>query len=122
VIGPCLRGITWNHSRAFPPLAAAAQRFEELHPQISIVWDKRSLDEFGHASLDEFGHASLAEFTRAYDLLIVDHLYLARCTVTALLSTCSHCCCRRSSPKPKLTRSARALKAIATKAASTRSL
>ncbi len=63
--GECLRGITWNHSRALPPLVAAAQRFEELHPQIRIVWEKRSLDEFGHASL--------AELTRAYDLLIVDH-------------------------------------------------
>ena len=63
--GVCLRGITWNHSRAVPPLVAAAQRFEELHPRISIVWEKRSLDEFGHASL--------AELTRTYDLLIVDH-------------------------------------------------
>jgi multiple sugar transport system substrate-binding protein len=60
-----LRGITWNHSRALPPLVAAAQRFEELYPRISIVWEKRSLDEFGHASL--------AELTQTYDLLIVDH-------------------------------------------------
>jgi multiple sugar transport system substrate-binding protein len=65
VSGVCLRGITWNHSRAVPPLVAAAQRFEELHPRVSIVWEKRSLDEFGHASL--------AELTRTYDLLIVDH-------------------------------------------------
>jgi multiple sugar transport system substrate-binding protein len=60
-----LRGITWNHSRALPPLVAAAQRFEELHPQIRIVWEKRSLDEFGHADL--------AELTGRYDLLIIDH-------------------------------------------------
>lgn len=61
----CLRGMTWNHSRAFPPLVAAAQRFEELHPGIRIAWEKRSLDEFGHAGL--------AELARSYDLLIVDH-------------------------------------------------
>ena len=60
-----LRGITWNHSRALPPLIAASQRYEELHPQIRIQWDKRSLDEFGHASL--------AELARSYDLLVVDH-------------------------------------------------
>jgi multiple sugar transport system substrate-binding protein len=60
-----LRGITWNHSRAYPPLTAVAQRFEELHPQIRIIWDKRSLDEFGHAGL--------AELARTYDLLIIDH-------------------------------------------------
>lgn len=63
--GLSLRGITWNHSRALPPLVAAAQRFEELHPQVRIVWEKRSLDEFGHADL--------AELTRRYDLLIIDH-------------------------------------------------
>jgi len=60
-----LRGITWNHSRALPPLVAASQRYEELHPQIRIQWDKRTLDEFGHASL--------ADLAQQYDLLIVDH-------------------------------------------------
>jgi multiple sugar transport system substrate-binding protein len=65
VSGLSLRGITWNHSRAFPPLVAAAQRFEEQHPQIRIVWEKRSLDEFGHSSL--------AGLARIYDLLIIDH-------------------------------------------------
>lgn len=60
-----LRGITWNHSRAFPPLVAASQRYEELHPSIRISWEKRTLDEFGHASL--------ADLARSYDLLIIDH-------------------------------------------------
>jgi multiple sugar transport system substrate-binding protein len=63
--GMTLRGITWNHSRALPPLVAAAQRFEELHPQVRIVWEKRSLDQFGHADL--------TELARRYDLLIIDH-------------------------------------------------
>jgi multiple sugar transport system substrate-binding protein len=68
--GLTLRGITWNHSRALPPLVAAAQRFEELHPQTRIVWEKRSLDEFGHADL--------AELARRYDLLIMDHPMLGQ--------------------------------------------
>lgn len=62
---PCLRGITWNHSRALPPLVAAAQRFEERHPEVRIHWEKRSLDEFGHAQLPTL--------SSAYDLLIIDH-------------------------------------------------
>ncbi len=66
----CLRGMTWNHSRALPPLVAAAQRFEELHPHINVVWEKRSLDEFGHSDL--------AALTRSYDLLIVDHPMLGQ--------------------------------------------
>lgn len=61
----CLRGITWNHSRALPPLVAAAQRFEEIHPEVRIIWEKRSLDEFGHTSLSGLAHS--------YDLLIIDH-------------------------------------------------
>jgi multiple sugar transport system substrate-binding protein len=60
-----LRGITWNHSRALPPLVASAQRFEEYHPSVRIVWEKRSLHEFGHASL--------AELAKVFDLLVVDH-------------------------------------------------
>lgn len=60
-----LRGITWNHSRALSPLVAASQRYEELHPQIRIQWEKRTLDEFGHASL--------AYLAQRYDLLIIDH-------------------------------------------------
>jgi multiple sugar transport system substrate-binding protein len=60
-----LKGITWNHSRALPPLVATAQRFEELHPGVEIRWEKRSL----HA----FGHASLAELAQAFDLVVVDH-------------------------------------------------
>jgi multiple sugar transport system substrate-binding protein len=60
-----LKGITWNHSRALPPLVATAQRFEELHPGVEIVWEKRSL----HA----FGHASLAELAQAFHLVVVDH-------------------------------------------------
>jgi multiple sugar transport system substrate-binding protein len=60
-----LRGIAWNHSRALPPLIATAQRFEELHPNVEIYWEKRSLHEFGYADL-----LPLAE---RYDLLIIDH-------------------------------------------------
>lgn len=61
----CLRGITWNHSRALPPLVAASQRFEEVHPGTQIVWQKRSLDEFGHSDL--------TTLAGAFDLLVIDH-------------------------------------------------
>jgi multiple sugar transport system substrate-binding protein len=60
-----LRGITWNHSRALPPLVATAQRFEELHPGVRIQWEKRSLHEFGHADI--------VTLARNFDLLVIDH-------------------------------------------------
>lgn len=60
-----LKGITWNHSRAYPPLVATAQRFEETHPGVEIRWSKRTLHEFGHADL--------AALAREFDLLVMDH-------------------------------------------------
>ncbi|NBU65362.1 MAG: carbohydrate ABC transporter substrate-binding protein, partial [Chloroflexia bacterium] len=41
-----LRGIAWNHTRGYLPMVASAQRFQELHPDVEIVWEKRSLQAF----------------------------------------------------------------------------
>ena len=60
-----LRGITWNHTRGLVPMVATAQRFEELHPEVRIVWEKRSLQAFGDNPIGK-----LAE---EFDLLVIDH-------------------------------------------------
>jgi multiple sugar transport system substrate-binding protein len=60
-----LKGITWNHTRGFVPMVAAAQRFEELHPGVKVSWEKRSLQEFADQPLGELG--------KRYDLLVIDH-------------------------------------------------
>jgi multiple sugar transport system substrate-binding protein len=60
-----LKGITWDHSRALPPLVATAHKYEELHPKVRIIWKKRTLDEFDHKPIDE-----LAE---EYDLIVIGH-------------------------------------------------
>ena len=60
-----LRGITWNHSRGFVSVVATAQRFCEMRPEVEIVWEKRSLQEFADAPIQ-----GLAE---DYDLLVIDH-------------------------------------------------
>jgi multiple sugar transport system substrate-binding protein len=60
-----LTGIAWDHSRAFPPLVATAQRYEETHPGIRIHWEKRSLDEFGHTPIDQLAPG--------FDLIVIDH-------------------------------------------------
>lgn len=60
-----LKGITWNHSRGFLPKVATAQRYSELHPNVRITWEKRSLQEFADKPI-----ADLAE---AYDFLVIDH-------------------------------------------------
>src|SRR5215472_11071820 len=60
-----LTGIAWNHSRAFPPLVAAAQRYEETRPGVRIRWEKRTLDEFGHTPIDQLASR--------FDLIVIDH-------------------------------------------------
>lgn len=66
-----LRGITWNHSRAYPPLVAVSQRYEELNPGTRIQWDRRTLDEFGHKPIDQL--------INEYDLIVIDHPWAEFC-------------------------------------------
>jgi multiple sugar transport system substrate-binding protein len=63
-----LTGITWNHTRGYVPLVAAAQRFADREPGIEIVWHKRSLQEFADAPIER-----LAE---SFDLLVIDHPFV----------------------------------------------
>lgn len=60
-----LKGITWDHTRGFTPLAAAAQRYSELYPHVEISWSKRTLQEFADKPIEKL--------TEHYDLLIIDH-------------------------------------------------
>jgi multiple sugar transport system substrate-binding protein len=60
-----LTGIAWDHSRAFPPLVATAQRYEETHSEVRIRWEKRTLDEFGHAPIEQLASR--------FDLIVIDH-------------------------------------------------
>ncbi len=60
-----LRGITWNHTRGHLPMVATAQRFCELHPQVTIQWEVRSLQAFADAPIEVLA--------KQYDLLVVDH-------------------------------------------------
>lgn len=69
-----LNGITWGHSRGISPLQAASQRFNERNPGIEIRWKKRSLQEFADFPIEEL--------TRSFDLLIIDHPWAGRASVT----------------------------------------
>lgn len=72
-----LRGIAWNHTRGFTSVVATAQRFEELHPEVSVVWEKRSLQAFADASL--------AQLSAQFDLIIMDHPHTALAATEGLL-------------------------------------
>ncbi|MBE1441984.1 extracellular solute-binding protein [Paenibacillus sp. OAS669] len=60
-----LRGITWDHTRGYLPMAATSQRFAEMYPEVTILWEKRSLQQFA----DE----PIQALTEKYDLLVIDH-------------------------------------------------
>ncbi|GAB2565215.1 ABC transporter substrate-binding protein [Spirosoma areae] len=63
-----LRGITWNHTRGYAPLAVTSKVWNDFHPDVTIDWHIRSLKSFGEDGLD-----SLA---RQYDLLLIDHPFM----------------------------------------------
>src|ERR1700731_875032 len=65
-----LRGITWQHTRGFVPMVATAQRFFELHPQISIRWETRSLQAFADQPIEKLAND--------FDLLVIDHPFVGR--------------------------------------------
>ena len=46
-----LKGITWAHSRGFTSIVAVSQRYAELHPDIDITWEKRSLQAVSYTHL-----------------------------------------------------------------------
>ena len=69
-----LKGISWNHSRGITPLLAAAQRYNEQYPGITIEWQKRSLQEFADFSIEKL--------TTQFDLLIIDHPWVGCAAAT----------------------------------------
>lgn len=64
-----LRGITWDHERGYNPLIPVTARFCSAHPGATITWTRRSLKDFG-----DFPVSRLAE---KYDLIMVDHPFMA---------------------------------------------
>lgn len=72
-----LKGITWGHSRGITPLLAASQRFSELHPEVEITWDKRTLQEFADYPIEKL--------TQLYDLLIIDHPWVGCAAATGCI-------------------------------------
>jgi len=72
-----LEGIAWNHTRGFTSVVATAQRFEELHPDVTIRWSKRSLQAFADASL--------ADLAARFDLIVMDHPHTALAATEGLL-------------------------------------
>jgi multiple sugar transport system substrate-binding protein len=67
-MGLTLRGLAWDHERCWGPLDASVAPWRADHPGLDIVWDRRSLYEFGEGRIEEA--------VRNYDLVIFDHPFV----------------------------------------------
>lgn len=63
-----LRGLAWDHRRCWGPLDASVASYCAPNPGLEIVWDRRSLYEFGEGALDPV--------LAAYDLVVFDHPFI----------------------------------------------
>ncbi len=59
-------------------MVATAQRYEELHPEVEIVWTKRTLQEFADKSV--------TDLAKEYDLLVIDHPWTGHAASKGMLA------------------------------------
>lgn len=72
-----IRGISWDHPRGFDCLAANVPAFEAANPDIEVIWERRSLKQFGEQPID-----MLAEH---YDLIVLDHPFVGHGSASGCL-------------------------------------
>ena len=59
-----LRGITWDNSRGYDPMAVTSQRFHDFNPHVDFVWDR--------ITLGGFINYPITKLAKDYDLLVFD--------------------------------------------------
>ncbi len=72
-----LRGSTWDHTRGYAPLQATAEAYTAAHPDVRIVWEKRTLRDFAEMSLPQIA--------RRYDMIVLDHPWIGACVAPGSL-------------------------------------
>ena len=60
-----LRGLVWDHTRGWAPMAVTGQVFADHHPGVRVEWDRQSLWDFGEGRTEQLA--------ASYDLIVVDH-------------------------------------------------
>ncbi|CAN5123140.1 extracellular solute-binding protein [soil metagenome] len=63
-----LRGITWEHARGYGSVAAAAEAYRSVAPDVEVKWEFRSLQAFADQPLEQL--------VETYDLLVIDHPHI----------------------------------------------
>lgn len=71
-----MRGMTWDHSRGYDPLAAASAEWEARTGH-AIAWDRRSLQDFESYPVEDLA--------RRYDLIVIDHPHVGQVAASGCL-------------------------------------
>ncbi len=73
-----LKGMTWDHSRGYDPMIATSKIFASKHNnEISIDWDKRSLQAFADRPIEKM--------VEEYDLMVIDYPHVGEVSAKGLL-------------------------------------
>lgn len=72
-----LRGSTWDHTRGYSPLPATAAAYTTMHPDVRIVWERRTLRDFAEMSLPELAARN--------DMIVLDHPWIGGCVAAGSL-------------------------------------
>ncbi|GAA5009328.1 ABC transporter substrate-binding protein [Actinopolymorpha pittospori] len=74
---PHLRGMTWSHPRGSASVHAATAAFTAVHPEVTVEWAARSLQEFEDVPV--------VELARRFDLIAIDHPFVGQAAATGAL-------------------------------------
>lgn len=72
-----LVALGWDHDRCMRPMEACARAWSQLRPHIDVVWERRSLTDFGDQPLEDVADR--------YDLLVIDHPFCGVAAATGCL-------------------------------------
>jgi multiple sugar transport system substrate-binding protein len=72
-----IRGLAWDHRRCWGPLDASVAAYRAIRPDVQVMWDRRSLYEFGEGRIEDA--------LREYDLVIFDHPFIGDIAASGLM-------------------------------------
>ena len=74
-----LKGMTWDHPRGYDPMIATSNEFSLKNSgNVTISWDKRSLQAFADRPIEEM--------TDEYDLIVIDYPHVGEVAAKNLLA------------------------------------
>ena len=74
---PLLKGMSWDHPRGYDPMVASAKAFNEIYPEVKIIWEKRPLQAFADRPIEKMAFD--------FDLMVIDHPHVGEASRKDLL-------------------------------------